>query len=57
MIHLLDRGQSARICPISPPLGPALLRQYAAPADGRTNWLFIDAGTDHQDFEAVIYVV
>lgn len=55
MIHRLDRVGTTRICPIQSPLGTALLRHYGLNPQDPTSWLFLDAGTAHTDFEAVIH--
>ena len=55
MIHRLDRAGTTRICPIQSPLGMALLRHYGLDPTDPASWLFLDAGTAHKDFEAVLY--
>lgn len=55
MIHRLDRAGTTRICPIQSPLGMALLRHYSLDPTDPASWLFLDAGTAHKDFEAVLY--
>ena len=55
MIHRLDRAGTTRICPIQSPLGMALLGHYGLDPTDPASWLFLDAGTAHKDFEAVLY--
>jgi predicted DCC family thiol-disulfide oxidoreductase YuxK len=55
MIHRLDRAGTTRICPIQSPLGMALLHHYGLNPQDPTSWLFLDHGTAHRDFEAVLH--
>lgn len=55
MIHRLDRAGTTRICPIQSPLGSALLCHYGLDPQDPSSWLFLDEGTAHKDFEAVLH--
>ncbi len=55
MIHRLDRTGTTRICPIQSPLGMALLAHYGLDPQDPASWLFLDQGTAHKDFDAVIH--
>jgi predicted DCC family thiol-disulfide oxidoreductase YuxK len=55
MIHRLDRMGTTRICPVQTPLGAALLRHYGIDAADPASWLYLDQGTAHRDFDAVVH--
>lgn len=55
MIHRLDRAGTTRICPIQSPLGIALLTHYGLDPQDPASWLFLDGGTAHKDFQAVLH--
>ncbi len=56
MIDRLDRSDDIRICPVSTPLGRAMLAHYGLASGDPESWLYLEDGRVWCDFEAMARV-
>ena len=56
MIDRLDRRGDIRICPVSTPLGQAVLAHFGLSPDDPESWLYIEEGRVWRDFDAMARV-
>lgn len=56
MIDRLDRRGDIRICPVSTPLGQAMLAHYGLRPEDPESWLYLEDGRVWRDFDAMARV-